>query len=190
MAMKSSLTHRSVISKCSLKLYDGGKEIEYNQIHLQLFDSVQLYALLWAQVVLYASIAVFKVWNTLAEQQPEDPRAVDGEHAYSLQMVSTLYMELVEIFVGLLAVYIMKRTVVYRKDWVVHGVILFFNVIVNIYFFIDPMNPLIQVQFIFVVTFSHINRLNSFFWVVWITIFSMICYLNIRISTMQDNPTL
>ena len=212
------LTHspRQVVSKLNLKLLDGNKEIEYNQIQQQMFDGGKLLWLLWAQVLMYVSIAIFKVWNTFAghvggpspqgdgadgtgkedgEASSHTEPSADGAGApmptvYSLQLVSTLYMELIEIFVLMLAIYVIKRTNLLRKDWIIHAVILFLHMIVNVYFFLDPRNPIIHVQFIFVVMFTHHNRMNSFFFVMWITFFSLILYINIRISVLQEKEKL
>ena len=94
-------------------------------------------------------------------------------------------MELAETCVALVAICILKRRNV-RKDWVMRATILGFNVLVNAYFFLDPLNPIIHLQYIFVVAFSHIQRLNSFFFVMWISLCSTATYLNIRISAMHN----
>ena len=55
---------------------------------------------------------------------------------------------------------------------------------VNIYFFIDPLNPLIQIQFLYTIGFSHLIRLNSVFLVSMTCFFSAVGFLNIRIATI------
>jgi len=57
---------------------------------------------------------------------------------------------------------------------------------VNIYFYIDPENPLIQIQFLYTIAFSHLIRLNSVFFVSLICLASAIGFLNIRLATIRD----
>ena len=66
------------------------------------------------------------------------------------------------------------------------GTILGLHVLVNAHFFLDPANPIIHLQYIFVVAFSHIQRLSSFFFVMWISLCSTATYLNLRIAAMRD----
>ena len=90
------------------------------------------------------------------------------------------------MIVSLVAIYFIRKVKQVRSDLVFYGIILFCNIMVNIYFLIDPKNPLIQIQFLYTIAFSHIIRLTSFFYVSLVCLLSSIWFLNIRISTIQS----
>ena len=200
---------RKVVNRINLKLFDVSKENEYNQIHSKLFDSIKVIWLLWAQVLMFVSIAVFKVWNTFAEpisQEEEEQNKVEAEDAkqqdevavekdvvssvYSIQLVSTLYMETVAIIILLVSIYAIKKTSIMKKDWVIRGVILSLSLVVNLNFILNPRNPIIHVQFVFVVMFTHHCKVKSFFYIMWITLVSMVLYVNHRISVLHEKETI
>ena len=91
------------------------------------------------------------------------------------------------MIVSLVAIYFIRKVKQDRSDFVFYGLILFYNIMVNIYFWIDPKNPLIQIQFLYTIAFSHIIRLISFFYVSFVCLISAILFLNIRISTIQES---
>ena len=99
--------------------------------------------------------------------------------------MTTLYFEIMEALVSLLAIYLISKIKSIRSDFVIFGLIAMFNLFVNVYFYIDPKNPLIQIQFLYTIAFSHLVRLNSVFYVSLVCLASAIGFLNIRVSTIQ-----
>ena len=57
--------------------------------------------------------------------------------------MTTLYFEIMEALVSLLAIYLISKIKSIRSDFVIFGLIAMFNLFVNVYFYIDPKNPLI-----------------------------------------------
>ena len=100
--------------------------------------------------------------------------------------MSTIYIEVLEVVVSLLAIYVIKKVKSIRSDLVIFSLVVIFNIMVNIYFLLDPNNPLIQIQFLYTIAFSHLIRLNSVFFVSLICLASAIGFLNIRLSTIDD----
>ena len=98
--------------------------------------------------------------------------------------MTTLYFEIMEALVSLLAIYLISKIKSIRSDFVIFGLIAMFNLFVNVYFYIDPKNPLIQIQFLYTIAFSHLVRLNSVFYVSLVCLASAIGFLNIRVSTI------
>lgn len=52
---------------------------------------------------------------------------------------------MIEVVVSISAIYAIKRVKSVRTDFVVFGLVLVFNIMVNFYFYIDAENPLIQI---------------------------------------------
>ena len=101
--------------------------------------------------------------------------------------ITSIYWEFTEILVSLAAIYIIRKVKSIRSDLTIYGLIMFTTVMVNTYFVFDPRNPMIQIQFLYTVTFSHMMRLNSFFFVSIVTVASAIWYMNVRISTILES---
>ena len=57
--------------------------------------------------------------------------------------MQTVYFEIMEALVSLIAIYLISRVKSIRSDFVIFGLIAMFNLFVNVYFYIDPKNPLI-----------------------------------------------
>ena len=92
--------------------------------------------------------------------------------------------EVLVIVASLAALYTTKKIRSVRAEWVIYALIVLLNVTINVYFFTDPENSLIQVQFLYTIAFSHVIRQQSFFFVSLVCILSSIGFLNIRISTI------
>lgn len=88
--------------------------------------------------------------------------------------------------VSLTSIYIIRKVKSIRSDLVIFSLVVIFNSMVNIYFYIDPENPLIQIQFLYTIAFSHLIRLNSVFFVSLICLASAVGFLNIRLATIRD----
>ena len=99
-------------------------------------------------------------------------------------------METIEVIILLVSIYAIKRTSLIKKDWVIRVVILSLNIVVNLNFILNPRNPIIHVQFVFVVMFTHHCRVKSFFYIMWITIVSLVLYVNHRISVLHEKETI
>ena len=91
------------------------------------------------------------------------------------------------MFVSLTSIYVIRKVKSVRSDLVIFTLVVIFNIMVNIYFYIDPENPLIQIQFLYTIAFSHLIRLNSVFFVSLICLASAIGFLNIRLATIRDS---
>jgi len=50
-----------------------------------------------------------------------------------------------EVLVSLSAIFVIRRVKSIRSDIVIFSLVVIFNIMVNIYFYIDPQNPLIQI---------------------------------------------
>lgn len=59
--------------------------------------------------------------------------------------MDTIYIEALEVLVSLLAIYVIRKVKSIRSDLVIFSLVIIFNIMVNIYFYIDPENPLIQI---------------------------------------------
>ena len=98
--------------------------------------------------------------------------------------IDTIYIEVLEVLVSLSAIFVIRKVKSIRSDFVIFSLVVIFNIMVNIYFYIDPQNPLIQIQFLYTIAFSHLIRLNSVFFVSLICLASAIGFLNIRLATI------
>jgi hypothetical protein len=88
--------------------------------------------------------------------------------------------------IALTAIYLIKKVKSLRSDIVIFSLVVIFNITVNLYFYIDPKNPLIQIQFLYTIAFSHLNRLNSVFFISLVCLASVIGFLNTRLSTILE----
>lgn len=98
--------------------------------------------------------------------------------------INTIYIEILEVLVSLSAIYTIKKVKNIRSDLVIYSLIIIFNIMVNVYFYIDTQNPLIEIQFLYTIGFSHLIRLNSVLFVSLTCLFSAIGFLNIRLATI------
>ena len=52
---------------------------------------------------------------------------------------------MLEVLVSLSAIFVIRKVKSIRSDLVIFSLVVIFNIMVNIYFYIDPQNPLIQI---------------------------------------------
>jgi len=185
---RSNFTNRSMINKFNLKLNDINKEIEYNEVSISDSLVKNCVILIWTSVLLYALLGLFKIFNQILENN----ESTTSRETSTLEksdtvgnLIGTIYIEVFEVLVSLSAIYMIKKVKSIRSDLVVFGLVVIFNVMVNVNFYIDPENPLIQIQFLYTIAFSHLIRLNSVFFVSLVCLASAIGFLNIRLATIQ-----
>ena len=130
----------------------------------------------------------FKIFNHILESNSKfasDKTATTSNRSDTAgNKLTTIYIEALEVLVSLTSIYLIRKVKSIRSDIVIFGLVVIFNIMVNIYFYIDPQNPLIQIQFLYTIAFSHLIRLNSVFFVSLICLASAIGFLNIRLATI------
>ena len=57
--------------------------------------------------------------------------------------IETIYIEVLEVLVSLTSIYVIRKVKSVRSDFVIFSLVVIFNIMVNIYFYLDPDNPLI-----------------------------------------------
>ena len=177
-----------MINKFNLKLNDINKEIEYNQVSISDSQIKNYVSLIWTSTILYSILGLFKIFNHILESNEKTTSKNDTQTLNRSDTagntLNTIYVEVIEVLVSLSAIYTIRKVKSIRSDIVIFSLVVIFNIMVNIYFYIDPQNPLIQIQFLYTIAFSHLIRLNSVFFVSLICLASAIGFLNIRLATI------
>ena len=183
---RNNYTNRSMINKFTLKLNDINKEIEYNEASISEGMVRDVVTLIWTSTALYGIIGLFKIFNQIIESNVKTQSTTDTQYKSNSagSRITTIYIEVIEVVVSISAIYMIKKVKSIRTDFVVFGLVAIFNIMVNFYFYIDAENPLIQIQFLYTIAFSHLIRLNSVFFVSLICLASAISFLNIRLATI------
>ena len=135
-----------MINKFNLKLNDINKEIEYNQASISDIQIRSYVNLIWTCAFLYIMIGLFKIFNQILESNDRTSSVGEETEARSDtdgNTITTIYVEIFEVMVSLSAIYFIKKVKNIRSDVIIFCLIVFFNLIVNIYFYLDPQNPLI-----------------------------------------------
>ena len=127
-------------------------------------------------------LGLFKIFNQFVTDDADD----DEYDGTKTNTIGTLYVEVFELLVSVAAIYFIRCAKGVRSDLVIFGLVVIFNAMVNVYFYIDPQNPLIQSQFLYTIAFSHLIRLNSVFFVGLVCFASAVGFLNIRLATIQE----
>ena len=180
---------KALINKRNLKLHDINKEIEYNQISLQLRQVEQIVPQLWSSVILFATILIFKVTNSVIESRLSSGTVSVGITSSTVgSTASTSYYEALQLTLSMLVIYMIKK-VKYKHSYVlVMLLICAWNILIVTKFYIDQHSPLIQIQFLFTIAFSFCIRLTSVFFVSIVCMISCIAFLQIRLSVIvQDS---
>ena len=135
-----------MINKFNLKLNDINKEIEYNQASISDMQIRSYVNLIWTCAFLYIMIGLFKIFNQFLESNEKTSSkgtVTQNRSDTAGNTISTIYIEILEVIVSLSAIYVIKNVKNIRSDLIIFGLIVFYNLMVNIYFYIDPKNPLI-----------------------------------------------
>lgn len=130
---------RTIINKLNLKLNDINKEIEYNQLCISGAQVKNYTSVLWTSTILYSVLGLFKIFN----QFVTDDKGTENADGTKTNTIGTLYVEVFELLVSVAAIYFIKYVKGVRSDLVIFGLVIIFNAMVNVYFYIDPQNPLI-----------------------------------------------
>ena len=137
---------------------------------------------------MYSILGLFKVFNHYLESNENTTSKNDTQTQNRSDTagnkIDTIYIEVLEVLTSLSAIFVIRKVKSIRSDIVIFSLVVIFNIMVNIYFYIDPQNPLIQIQFLYTIAFSHLIRLNSVFFVSLICLASAIGFLNIRLATI------
>ena len=73
-----------------------------------------------------------------------------------------------------------------RKDLIILGIISTLHISVNVNVWIlDPLNPVNDIMYFFVVIFTYFNRTRYYFFTLWIRLFSLIFYINKKFSVLD-----
>ena len=146
---RSNFTNRSMINKFNLKLNDINKEIEYNQVSISDSQIKNYVSLIWTSTILYSILGLFKVFNSYLENNDNTTSKNDSLTQNKLNTagnkLDTIYIEVLEVLVSLSAIFVIRKVKSIRSDIVIFSLVVIFNIMVNIYFYIDPENPLIQI---------------------------------------------
>ena len=86
----------------------------------------------------------------------------------------------------LFVIYLIKRVRFQRLDVMIYLLVIIMNALCIIKYYVDRASPLIQIQFLFTLSFSFGVRLSSVLMVSIITIVSSIAFMQIRFSVIQD----
>ena len=136
-----------MINKFNLKLNDINKEIEYNQVSISDGQIKNYVSLIWTSTILYLILGIFKVFNHILESNEKTTSKNDTETLNRSDTagntINTIYIEVLEVVMSLSAIYVIRKVKSIRSDLVIFSLVVFFNIMVNIYFYIDPQNPLI-----------------------------------------------
>lgn len=136
-----------MINKFNLKLNDINKEIEYNQVSISDAQIKNYTSLIWTSTILYTILSLFKIFNHVLESNEKTTSKNDRETLNRSDTagntINTIYIEVLEVLVSLSAIYVIRKVKSIRSDIVIFSLVVIFNIMVNIYFYIDPQNPLI-----------------------------------------------
>ena len=141
-----------MINKFNLKLNDINKEIEYNQVSISDSQIKNYVSLIWTSTILYLILGLFKVFNQILEAN-DNTKSTKDDTSTQLQnrsdtagnKIDTIYIEVLEVLVSLSSIFVIRKVKSIRSDIVIFSLVVIFNIMVNIYFYIDPQNPLIQI---------------------------------------------
>ena len=88
--------YNAYINTRNMKLHDINKEIEYNQNNSMISQLEQITPQLWTSVILFASLLIFKIINSLIRAKQEDKVATVADFMSSDgNTASTAYQEVV-----------------------------------------------------------------------------------------------
>ena len=106
-------------------------------------------SLIWTSTILYVIIGLFKIFNQYLEANEKTKSEGKSETKHRSDTagnkIDTIYIEVLEVLVSLSAILCIRKVKSIRSDFVIFGLVIIFNFMVNIYFYIDPENPLIQI---------------------------------------------
>ena len=89
----------------------------------------------------------FKIFNHILESNSKfasDKTATTSNRSDTAgNKLTTIYIEALEVLVSLTSIYLIRKVKSIRSDIVIFGLVVIFNIMVNIYFYLDPENPLI-----------------------------------------------
>lgn len=93
--------------------------------------------------------------------------------------------EFVIVAASLGGLYVNNRISWIPSRWVTYALILTINGAINVYFWLDAENSLVQVKFLYAIAFTHIMGQQAFLVVSLICILSAAGFLNARILVIQ-----
>ena len=138
---RSNFTNRSMINKFNLKLNDINKEIEYNQVSISDAQIKNYVSLIWTSTILYSILGLFKIFNQFLESNAKTTTKgteTTNRSDTAGNTINTIYIEVLEVLVSLSAIYVIRKVKSIRSDIVIFSLVVIFNIMVNIYFYIDP----------------------------------------------------
>ena len=99
-------------------------------------------SLIWTSTILYSILGVFKIFNHFLESNEKTTSKNDTETLNRSDTagntINTIYIEVIEMLVSLSAIYVIRKVKSIRSDIVIFSLVVIFNIMVNIYFYIDP----------------------------------------------------
>ena len=98
---------------------------------------------------MYSILGLFKVFNHYLESNENTTSKNDTQTQNRSDTagnkIDTIYIEVLEVLTSLSAIFVIRKVKSIRSDIVIFSLVVIFNIMVNIYFYIDPQNPLIQI---------------------------------------------
>ena len=102
----------SYINKCTLRLHDINKELEYTQSRTSIKYIEATAPILWTSVFLFSFLFIFKIVNSYLEANgyvANDSQFTTTDSNTAGSTVATSYFEGVQIILLLFALYLIKR---------------------------------------------------------------------------------
>ena len=99
-------------------------------------------SLIWTSTLLYSILGLFKIFNQVLESNEKttskNDRQTLNRSDTAGNTINTIYIEVLEVLVSLSAIYVIRKVKSIRSDIIIFSLVVIFNVMVNIYFYIDP----------------------------------------------------
>ena len=98
--------------------------------------------MIWTSTILYSILGLFKIFNQFLESNEKTTSKNDTQTLNRSDTagntINTIYIEVLEVLVSLSAIYVIRKVKSIRSDIVIFSLVVIFNIMVNIYFYIDP----------------------------------------------------
>jgi hypothetical protein len=140
----------------------------------------KIYLLLALFAVLLFEVTVYKVASNSSSTQTEDDDKITLKLGMSINMI---YIDVSHIVVALLCVFLVLKAKDLRADIVLFAYIVLINVLMIVQLLVEPLNPINDFVFAFVVAFSFINRQYAVYFVGIVCVSTTLTFATVRYNT-------